>query len=43
MNKGRVGEERKGKETDRCPLTDMKLSEVGDSLFFRLEMGGGIQ
>jgi hypothetical protein len=21
MNKGRVGEERKGKETDRCPLT----------------------
>jgi hypothetical protein len=21
MNKGRVGEERKGKETDGCPLT----------------------
>jgi hypothetical protein len=21
MNKGRVGEERRGKETDRCPLT----------------------
>jgi hypothetical protein len=21
MNKGRVGEERGGKETDRCPLT----------------------
>jgi hypothetical protein len=22
MNKGRVGEERGGKEIDRCPLTD---------------------
>jgi hypothetical protein len=22
MNRGRVGEERRGKETDRCPLTD---------------------
>jgi hypothetical protein len=22
MDKGRVGEESKGKETDRCPLTD---------------------
>jgi hypothetical protein len=21
MNRGRVGEERRGKETDRCPLT----------------------
>jgi hypothetical protein len=23
MNRGRVGEERGGKETDGCPLTDM--------------------
>jgi hypothetical protein len=27
MNKGRVGEERGGKETDRCPLTGSKTEE----------------
>jgi hypothetical protein len=26
MNKGRVGEESKGKETDRCPLTIVTLA-----------------
>jgi hypothetical protein len=26
MNKGRVGEERRGKEMDRCPLTLSPLS-----------------
>jgi hypothetical protein len=28
MNKGRVGEERKGKETDGCPLTLPPLQSV---------------
>jgi hypothetical protein len=26
MNKGRVGEERRGKEMDRCPLTNVRSS-----------------
>jgi hypothetical protein len=28
MNRGRVGEERGGKETDRCPLTSMMSRTV---------------
>jgi hypothetical protein len=28
MNRGRVGEERRGKEMDRCPLTVSALSAV---------------
>jgi hypothetical protein len=30
MNKGRVGEERRGKETDRCPLTGDNLPTPSD-------------
>jgi hypothetical protein len=29
MNRGRVGEERGGKETDRCPLTPTVFHLVG--------------
>jgi hypothetical protein len=29
MNKGRVGEERGGKETDRCPLTLPPIQKRG--------------
>jgi hypothetical protein len=32
MNKGRVGEERKGKETDRCPFTDIYISLLTSNL-----------
>jgi hypothetical protein len=28
MNKGRVGEERKGKETDGCPLTGVGMLKI---------------
>jgi hypothetical protein len=28
MNRGRVGEERGGKETDRCPLTELLNIEI---------------
>jgi hypothetical protein len=31
MNRGRVGEERGGKETDGCPLTDI-ITKVAFSL-----------
>jgi hypothetical protein len=36
MNRGRVGEERGGKETDRCPLTDDTLATASDTIFDRL-------
>jgi hypothetical protein len=29
MNRGRVGEERGGKETDRCPLTQIPSADCG--------------
>jgi hypothetical protein len=33
MSRGRVGEEREGKETDRCPLTgDMKPAKFNDDV-----------
>jgi hypothetical protein len=34
INKGRVGEERKGKETDRCPLTHEATIGIEDEIIF---------
>jgi hypothetical protein len=28
MNKGRVGDDRGSKETDRCPLTDVEIEST---------------
>jgi hypothetical protein len=41
MNRGRVGDERGGKETDRCPLTEqvqspMLSTEMSDKFEVRL-------
>jgi hypothetical protein len=40
MNKGRVGEERRGKETDRCPLT---LIPAARSSSLEVELTGNLQ
>jgi hypothetical protein len=37
MNRGRVGEERRGKETDRCPLTLPKILDWEEFLDQALE------
>jgi hypothetical protein len=41
MNKGRVGEERRGKEMDRCPLTDMVLGQNGQKVIRYIHRGCG--
>jgi hypothetical protein len=42
MNRGRVGEERRGQETDGCPLTDTGRwhSTFGKLLTLEEEQGG---